>query len=157
MAKTELKLKSKRSTTGQNITTTIGYVNPDADSVTLKTFGQKLNAMTTNIYEETDRVQTINVDTEQVPGQGKENPTLGLGTWVEEDGQYYAPIIYSGDTSTVKLAYRQRVTQNNNVEIMDYEGIGKVVYGAANIQAVLYVAETSEYNAAFFEFTSNQS
>lgn len=67
MAKTELKLKSKNAATGQDITTTISYVNPTADSTTLKTFGQKLNALTTNNYTETDRVQTINVDTEVVP------------------------------------------------------------------------------------------
>lgn len=69
MAKTELKLKSKNAATGQNITTTLTYVNPNADSATLKTFGQKLNAFTTNNYVETDRVQTINVDTEEVPQQ----------------------------------------------------------------------------------------
>lgn len=67
MAKTELKLKSKNQATDQTITTTIGYVNPSADSNTLKTFGQKLNAFTTNNYVETDRQQTINVDTEQIP------------------------------------------------------------------------------------------
>ena len=66
MAKTELKLKTTNAATGQNITTTVGYVNPTADSQTLKTFGQKLNAFTTNTYEETDRVQTINVDTETI-------------------------------------------------------------------------------------------
>ena len=66
MAKTELKLKSKNSATGQDITTTLTYVNPTADSATLKTFGQKLNAFTTNNYVETDRVHTINVDTEEI-------------------------------------------------------------------------------------------
>ena len=72
MAKTELKLKSKNAATGQDITTTLTYVNPNADSATLKTFGQKLNALTTNNYVETDRVHTINVDTEQVPINKKE-------------------------------------------------------------------------------------
>lgn len=76
MAKTELKLKTKNAATGQAITTTVGYVNPTADSNTLKTFGQKLNAFTTNTYIETDRVQTINVDTEQV--STKTEPTLAI-------------------------------------------------------------------------------
>lgn len=67
MAKTNLQLKSKSAATEQAITTTLSYVNPEADSQTLKTFAQKLNALTTNIYEETNRVQTINVDTEEVP------------------------------------------------------------------------------------------
>lgn len=80
MAKTELKLKSTNAATGQNITTTIGYVNPTADSQTLKTFGQKLNAFTTNTYGETDRVQTINVDTEQVV-LPKQDQTIQVGEW----------------------------------------------------------------------------
>lgn len=82
MAKTELKLKSKNAATGQDITTTLTYVNPTADSATLKTFGQKLNNLTTNSYVETDRVQTINVDTEEITtkAQGSieivNNPTI---------------------------------------------------------------------------------
>lgn len=86
MAKTELKLKSKNVATGQDITTTLSYVNPNADSATLKTFGQKLNAFTTNNYVETDRVQTINVDTEEVPQQTQigtldiiDNPAITKG------------------------------------------------------------------------------
>lgn len=75
MAKTELKLKSKNAATGQDITTTLSYVNPTADSATLKTFGQKLNTFTTNNYVETDRVQTINVDTEATP---KTTSTIAL-------------------------------------------------------------------------------
>lgn len=86
MAKTELKLKTKNAATEQAITTTVGYVNPEADSNTLKTFGQMLNALTTNTYIETDRVQTINVDTEQVittkPGtlQLKSNPVIATSS-----------------------------------------------------------------------------
>ena len=69
MAKTSLQLKSKSASTEQSITTTLTYVNPEADSQTLKTFAQKLNSLTTNIYDEANRVQTINVDTEEVPTQ----------------------------------------------------------------------------------------
>lgn len=80
MAKTELKLKTKNAGTGQNITTTVSYVNPNADSNTLKTFGQKLNNLTTNNYVETDRVQTINVDTEEVVIP-KKDQTIQLSNW----------------------------------------------------------------------------
>lgn len=67
MAKTNLQLKSVEVGTEKKMTTTITYVNPDADSATLKEFGQKLNELTANTYVETNRIQTINVDTEQVP------------------------------------------------------------------------------------------
>lgn len=67
MAKTDLQLKTLAQATGAKMTTTLTYVNPNANSATLKEFGQKLNNLTTNTYVETNRVQTINVDTEQVP------------------------------------------------------------------------------------------
>lgn len=87
MAKTELKLKTTNAATGQNITTTVGYVNPTADSQTLKTFGQKLNAFTTNNYVETDRVQTINVDTEEVViPDTRPTPTITLTKFSHREG-----------------------------------------------------------------------
>lgn len=112
MAKTELKLKSKNAGTEQNITTTIGYVNPDADSQTLKTFGQKLNSFTTNNYVETDRVQTINVDTETIKqwrnmtanniSQGSSSAYI---TYNSKSGSTNTPFVVfysgSGDTATV--------------------------------------------------------
>lgn len=91
MAKTNLQLKTLAQATGKSITTTLTYVNPNANSATLKTFGQKLNALTTNSYVETDRVQTINVDTEDTP---KIPTTLQLttNTATIEDGKVYIPI-----------------------------------------------------------------
>lgn len=67
MAKTDLKLYSKAQGSEKKITTSLPYINPSADSTTLKQFAVKLNNLTTNVYSETDRVQTINVDTEEVP------------------------------------------------------------------------------------------
>lgn len=67
MAKTNLQIKAKNAATEASITTTLPYVNPEANSATLKSFAQKLNGLTTNIYDEANRVQSINVDTEDVP------------------------------------------------------------------------------------------
>lgn len=67
MARTDLKILSTNAGTGQKMTTTISHVNPAANSTLLRQLGTKLNSMTTNNYSETDRVQTINVDTETVP------------------------------------------------------------------------------------------
>lgn len=66
MAKTDLKIISSNSQTGEKITTSIPYVNNSASSGTLKELATKLNAFTMNNYTQADRVQTINVDTEQV-------------------------------------------------------------------------------------------
>lgn len=67
MAKTDLKLYSKEQGSEKKITTSLTYINPAANSATLKQFAVKLNNLTTNTYDETNRVQTINVDTEEVP------------------------------------------------------------------------------------------
>lgn len=67
MAKTNLQIKAKNAATEASITTTLTYVNPDADSATLKSFAKKLNALTTNNYDEANRIQSINVDTEETP------------------------------------------------------------------------------------------
>lgn len=64
MPKTDIKLYSK-NTSGQKQTTTITYVNNEVSSDILKDFAQSLNALTTNSYEKTDRINTINCDTEQ--------------------------------------------------------------------------------------------
>jgi len=67
VAKTDLKLYSKAQGSEKKITTSLPYINPATDSTTLKELAVKLNNFTTNVYDETDRVQTINIDTEEVP------------------------------------------------------------------------------------------
>lgn len=65
MPKTDIKLYSK-NTSGQKQTTTISYVNNDVSSDVLKDLAQSLNALTTNSYEKTDRINTLNCDTETI-------------------------------------------------------------------------------------------
>lgn len=71
MAKTELKINATNGY-GDDITTTINYVNPEAGKNDILNFTQALNALTINTYKETERVQTVNVDLENVP----DTPTL---------------------------------------------------------------------------------
>lgn len=65
MPKTDIKLYSTDAGTGSKITTSVSYVNPNASNAVLKSFGQQLNALTTNGYVQTDRIETINVDTDE--------------------------------------------------------------------------------------------
>lgn len=75
MAKETLKVIGARN--GKNITTTITDVNPAATNAQLASLGTKFTALTTNVYQETNRVTTVNCDTE--PGGGvKPAPTLTL-------------------------------------------------------------------------------
>lgn len=64
MPKVDLKIYSTDAAEGKKITTSVTYVNPDASNSVLQSFAQQLNAFTTNTYGETDRVETVNVDTE---------------------------------------------------------------------------------------------
>lgn len=62
---------------GKSLSTTISYINPAVNNEDLATFGQMLTALTTNIYESTDRVTTVNCDTEEGDGI-KPTPTLSM-------------------------------------------------------------------------------
>lgn len=64
MPKVDLKLYSTDASDGKKITTSVTYVNPNVSNNVLKTFAQQLNAFTTNTYSSTDRVETVNVDTD---------------------------------------------------------------------------------------------
>lgn len=62
---------------GANVTSTISDINPEATNAQLAQLGTKFNALTTNLYKESNRITTVNVDTE--PGGGtKPTPTLTL-------------------------------------------------------------------------------
>lgn len=75
MAKEVLKVIGTKN--GASVTTTISDVNPEATNAQLAQLGTMFNALTTNTYEESNRVTTVNVDTE--PGGGaKQTPTLTL-------------------------------------------------------------------------------
>lgn len=65
MPKVDIKLYSTDAAEGKKITTSVPYVNPEASNSVLKEFAQQLNAFTSNTYVETDRVETVNVDTDE--------------------------------------------------------------------------------------------
>lgn len=69
MPKVDLKLSSTAEVDNKKMTTTISDVNPSAGSAALLQMAQKINALTTNTYNETNRVETVNLDTEE-PGGG---------------------------------------------------------------------------------------
>lgn len=131
MAKRDLKLIAT-SQEGKKITTTMSHANPESSRNTLITFAQKLNALTTNTYEETDLVTTTILDTEDPPVE-KTEPTLTITpyetetasiTWLTNSsdsgtGRYYT-ISYNGDGqlytyTTVKGMAVGIATRKNNV------------------------------------------
>ncbi len=177
MAKTDLKLISKDTQTGKNITTTIPYVNAGASSATLKQYAQMLNNLTDNNYVESDRTQTINVDTEEVPGQTPEKPvpTITLtpstltksqvnsgngGFTVSWTGDYNGrPYVLCGKipSSNITPAQDQAVTFKCSIEFPSNESPGQGIIFAesigdatfpATIRAVAAIPETDNYASA---------
>lgn len=73
--KTDLKITT--SGDGTKSTTTISDVNPEVSNQTLAQFATRLNALTNQTYEHSNRVITSNVDTETYPPTAQE-PTLSL-------------------------------------------------------------------------------
>ena len=73
MAKVDLKIKAT-DTSGNALTNTISYVNPDLTNAQLSTLAHNLNGLTTNRYEEGQKVTTVNIDSEA----DKQTPTLKL-------------------------------------------------------------------------------
>lgn len=85
MARTDLKIVSVETATQDKITTTIGYVNQTATSAKLKQLAEKLNALTTNQYHEANRVNTLNVDSEEVPDYPEAEITFTQSSFNAQD------------------------------------------------------------------------
>ena len=135
MAETSLEIVAQ-STDAKKITTTISHVNGSASGATLVQFGQMLNALTDNTYEESVRVSKIHVDTETyVPA--KQVPTLR----VESTGsQYRGTITYTGDGS---LAAAGKA---------NYTISGSTITGDSTAKSntgIIYATETDEYYQAW--------
>jgi len=62
MATTALKITA--TSNGSKVTTTINDVNPNATNAQLAQLGNKFNAFTTNFYAYSEKITTVNVDTQ---------------------------------------------------------------------------------------------
>ena len=164
MSSTSLKLVSSNAQTGAKINTSIPYVNESASSATLKQYGQMLNALTTNNYLQTDRVQTINVDTEEVPVEIEKatatitlSTTTASGTTATGEGGEFS-FTYNGDyngdfyNSTHPLdgnAYFVKIS-GNSVSYKSQYSSGRP---AANSTITIMAPETESYKSATATFT----
>lgn len=52
------------SPNGQKTTTSITYINPEVSNSTLLDFSKRLNNLTNNEYESTEKIVTTQIDTE---------------------------------------------------------------------------------------------
>lgn len=169
--KEQIKLYATKS--GKAVSKTINNVNPDASNMTLAEFGTKLNDLTSNTYERTDRVTTINCDSE--PGGGaKPTPTITLNPATKTAAEAQSAMATNGlaqlasvtSNSTGRLYSYQKVkTDGNNNTILTTIDVGNKLQmfnnskgvnmspALAGQSIVVGVEETDEYAAGEVEFT----
>lgn len=158
MARTDLKIYSKIAATGKNSTTNITHVNSEATSQQLKGLATRLNALTTNEYQQADRVNTINVDTEDVPTGGKTAPTFTVGQ--RYTGDHFAacfPLTYDGDGTVNAIA-----AVGSQGSIRTYNGTyadNVVTFASIGTETIAVVAitatETENYGSAGITITNS--
>jgi outer membrane protein assembly factor BamB len=160
MAKTSVILNATDSG-GKKMQTTITNVNPEASSLHLKQMGQMINALTTNTYDSTDRIDKINCDTESKPIQATATLSLTKTDWnIATDHNFgdfgiQTPITYNGDgnvyvanqNNDIMTAYV--VTQSNTLKLFITQGED----GSTPITFTLMSSATDNYKAAELEFT----
>lgn len=168
MAKVNLQIKTT-DVNDKNQTTTISYANPNASDQVLKTFAQKIVALSTDMYRETNKIETTNLDTES----SKLTATIGLATssvtvselktkFATGANQNYA-FTYNGD-GTVYCYLKN--TQNINALLAKiYAGTNVLSlqakattfdsesYDIIAQEIVLFAPETANYKAAQATFT----
>ena len=127
MPKTDIKLYSTEPS-GKATTATISDVNPEATNAQLKTLGQMLNAFTRNRYDKTNRINTIQCDTEE--GDEKQTATLTATpnpiSWatfkaaIANNGVFEITLTYDGDANGffVKNVYTFVTTRIENSKII---------------------------------------
>lgn len=111
MAKYSAQLVAK-SSENKNVTTTLSNVNPETEPVKIKQFAQTLNALTTNTYNETNYIVTMNLDTE---ADTRQTPTLTYvaPTLAQVQEKYRYDVSYNGDGNI----YVKRISGCINMEI----------------------------------------
>ena len=168
MAKVNLQIKTT-DVNDKNQTTTISYANPNASDQVLKTFAQKIVALSTDMYRGTDKVETTNLDTES----SKSVATIGLAissatvtelkTQFAQGGNKNYAFTYNGD-GTVYCYLKNQAANNaliakiyatNNVLSLQSKA---TTFDGENAEImpqeiVLFAPETANYKAAQATFT----
>ena len=93
---------------GKKVTKAISNINPEKDNTVLKTFAQKVNALTTNTYVGATRINKQSVEEASTPSGGS-GKTEGVITYNDDthvvtyngDGELYKQ---SGESEPVTIA-----------------------------------------------------
>ena len=100
---TSLSIKMK-SPDNKDLQKSITYISPEVTSNDLKYMARGLVSLTSNSYESADRVQKVNVDTESIPGAGKDQ-TLSVSEFETVQPQFISGSGAQAWQATVSGAY----------------------------------------------------
>lgn len=162
MAKVDLKIKAK-DTSGNALTSTISYVNPELTNAQLRELASNLNGLTTNNYDEGQKVTTVNIDSEE--DNPKLTPTLKLVNASGEDETTLAKseqydfrsyVSYNGDGTV----YFRQVPDNSDLTMTTGRGNTSSVPATRYFRFlsggatgfILYATETNTYKAVSVEY-----
>lgn len=149
MAKVDLKIKST-TPTAQSQTTTISYVNPALTNEQLSTLGHTLNALTDNHYDESQKVTTVNVDSED----DKQTPTILSAKTITSalKGEVFTmPSGYTG-SAPVYICNQTSINFNINLQSKDFVVMVPSSLAAGTYSIPMYAPETTVYNALNKDF-----
>lgn len=138
---TSLSIKMK-STANKDLQKSITYVSASASSADLLSMAQGLTGLTTNTYESADRIQKINIDTEQLPATPKTVPTLSVS---DNGGGTVGTVTYTGDGELIAYGSRGECTFSNDLIFGPS--------GTTNFVGVICATETANYAATWAQFT----
>lgn len=147
--KTSVSINMIETTTGKKNQRSLTDINPNATSQEIKTFTTGLVALTTQTYSSTDRVQVINVDSEEIPGEGKATPNPQVE--FENIGSSDWKVKIHSDAPTLLL--RKSLTPsyapiiNGEVE-EDYFSVE--IYGIDSGESILILYNETENNYSAF-------
>ena len=148
------------SAQGKKLQKSFTDVNPEATGQSLKTFSQKVNALTTATYNSTDMVDKYNLDTETPPNPPA-TPTLSLysssvtvsGNSTELDVTYTGDgDVYIEPTNTTKF-FAYTCIKNDALKLI----ITKIGSPSGSESFTLKATATDNYTATSFEFTVSPS
>lgn len=151
MPKVEVKL-SYTTATDKKGTTTISNVNPSAGSAALLQMSQAFNALTTNTYVETNRVETVNLDTEEPTPAGKNVRSVTLDNTIK--GQSTDITISHNDTETLNPTFLystggSSVSAWSVTAVIDEKGLYRGNIPSTATTLYVGLAETDDYYPVF--------
>ena len=126
----------------KKVSKAISNINPEKDNAVLKTFAQKVNALTTNNYVDATRVNKMSVN----EATTKPEPTLTIssGTYTYDgDGDVYGYAEHNGTVLSVKI---NRTEKTFNV--LD------TMMPATEYTITLYATETANFAAKSVTYTN---